>query len=320
MPTTAAHDGPRLIATGTTVVPGYEVLGELGRGGMGVVYKARQVALNRTVALKMVLTGEHADPTELARFLAEAEVVAAVRHPHVVQVFEFGEAGGRPFFAMEHLDGGTLDKTIRAAGKLSPRAAAGLISKLARGVQAVHDLGIVHRDLKPRNVLLDESGEPKVVDFGLAKRGGRDDLTRTGVVMGTPAYMAPEQAAGKAKFAGPAADIYALGVMLYECLSGRPPFQAEDTVSLLLKVAEETPPPLRDMAPEVSRDLEIVCLKCLEKEPHARYATARDLADDLDRVLAGEPVAGLVETCFCLDLLLIRLLLRSGGSVDPPPE
>ncbi len=275
---------------GEPPVPGYEILGELGRGGMGVVYRARQTGLNRVVALKMVLGGDHAGPGEVARFLAEAEVVAAVRHPHVVQVFEFGEAGGRPFFAMEYLDGGTLAGAIRAAGRLAPRAAAAVVEKLARGVQAAHDLGIVHRDLKPGNVLLDAAGEPKVVDFGLAKRGGRGDLTRTGAVMGTPAYMAPEQAAGRAKFAGPAADVYALGVILYECLTGRVPFRDDDDVRLLARVAEDEPPPVRDLAPDVPGDLEAVCLRCLRKDPHARYDTAGALAADLRRFLDGEPV------------------------------
>jgi serine/threonine protein kinase len=257
---------------------------------MGVVYEARQVGLNRTVALKM-LPAEYAEPHELVRFLSEAEVVAAVRHPHVVQVYEYGQCGSRPYFAMEHLGGGSLVDLIRKSGRLAPATAAELVEKIARGVQAAHDLGIVHRDIKPQNVLLGGDGEPKVTDFGLAKRGGRTDLTRTGAVMGTPHYMAPEQAAGKTKFVGPAADIYALGVILYECLTGRTPFAAEDTVRLLARVVEDEPAPVRELAPDVPRDLEAVCLKCLRKEPHARYATAGDLAADLRRFLGGEPVA-----------------------------
>src|SRR5436305_552715 len=201
--------------------PGYVIDGELGRGGMGVVYKALQRGLNRPVALKMVLTGDHADHKDLLRFLAEAETVAAIRHPHVVQVYEFGEQHGRPFLAMEFLPGGSLADRLKAGGALDPRAAAELVEKLARAVHAAHDAGIVHRDLKPANVLFDGAGEPRVTDFGLAKRGGQSDLTRTGAVMGTPAYMAPEQAAGKTKFVGPQADVYALGVVLYECLAGR---------------------------------------------------------------------------------------------------
>ncbi len=201
-------------------VPGYELLEPLGEGGMGVVYKARQGTLNRLVALKMVLGGHRAGAKELIRFLAEAEAVAAVKHPHVVQVYEYGEADGRPFLAMEFLSGGSLSERLEAQGRLDPPAAARLVGTLAGAVQAAHDQGIVHRDLKPGNVLFDEAGEPKVTDFGLAKRGGGSDLTATQAVMGTPAYMAPEQARGDTKFVGPGADVYALGVILYECLTG----------------------------------------------------------------------------------------------------
>jgi hypothetical protein len=278
-------------AMGEAEVPGYEILGELGRGGMGVVYKARQVSLNRLVALKMLPGAAYAEQHELVRFLAEAEAVAAVRHPNVVQVFDYGSQGLRPYFAMEYLGGGSLVELIRKSGRLAPATAAAILEKVARGVHAAHDLGIVHRDIKPQNVLLDADGEPKVTDFGLAKRGGRTDLTRTGAVMGTPHYMAPEQAAGKTKFVGPAADIYALGVILYECLTGRTPFTAEDTVQLLVKVVEDEPEPIRKHTPGVPRDLEAICLKCLRKEPHARYATAGELADDLRRFLNGESVS-----------------------------
>ena len=287
---TLAQSGAPVALAGAPEIPGYEIVGELGRGGMGVVYKARQVSLNRVVALKMLPGGAYTERHELVRFLAEAEVVAAVRHPHVVQVYEYGQCGSRPYFAMEHLGGGSLVDLIRKTGRLAPAGAAALVEKIARGVQAAHDLGIVHRDIKPQNVLLDDDGEPKVTDFGLAKRGGRADLTRTGAVMGTPHYMAPEQAAGKTKFVGPAADVYALGVILYECLTGRTPFTADDSVRLLMKVVEDEPPAVRQLAPGVPRDLEAICLKCLRKEPHARYATADDLADDLRRFLAGEPV------------------------------
>ena len=287
---TLVQPGGSVVFAGAPEVPGYEIVGELGRGGMGVVYKARQVSLNRVVALKMLPGGAYTEQHELIRFLAEAEVVAAVRHPHVVQVYEYGQCGSRPYFAMEHLGGGSLVDLIRRTGRLAPAGAAALAEKIARGVQAAHDLGIVHRDIKPQNVLLDDDGEPKVTDFGLAKRGGRADLTRTGAVMGTPHYMAPEQAAGKTKFVGPAADVYALGVILYECLTGRPPFTADDTVRLLTKVVEDEPTPIRQLAPGVPRDLDAICLKCLRKEPHARYASAEDLADDLRHFLNGEPV------------------------------
>jgi serine/threonine protein kinase len=313
---TVAGGPPATAIGGAAAIPGYELLEEVGRGGMGVVYKARQLSLNRTVALKMVLGADHADPNNLVRFLSEAEVVAAIRHPNVVQVYEYGQHVGRPFFAMEYLGGGSLTELLRSTGRLAPRDAAVLVEQVARGVQAAHDLGTVHRDLKPGNVLLQiadlrltiespepvaevssqspithlQSSIPKVTDFGIAKRSTQADLTRTGAVMGTPAYMSPEQAAGRAKFVGPAADIYALGVILYECLTGRVPFEAEDTVRLLLKVVEDEPPPLHAFAPEVPRDLEAVCLKCLRKDPHARYPTAGELADDLRRFLNAEPV------------------------------
>lgn len=269
-------------------IPGYEVLGELGRGGMGVVYKARQAILNRIVALKMA--PQSAGRQDLARFLTEAEAVAAVDHPHVVRVFEFGDAAGRPFLAMEFLDGGSLADHLRCAGRLDPRVAAGLVGKVSRGVQAAHDAGVVHRDLKPGNVLLDAAGEPKVADFGLAKRGDAD-LTRTQAVMGTPAYMAPEQARGDTKFAGPAADVWALGIILYECLTGTVPFRGDDPWSIVRQVIEADPTPPRSRTDGVPRDLELICLRCLAKSPRERYPTAAALADDLDRFLSGGTVS-----------------------------
>ena len=220
-PSSPADPSP---AAATPTVPGYDLLEPLGEGGMGVVWKARQVKLNRLVALKMVLGEQRAGSKELIRFLAEAEAVAAVKHPHVVQVYEYGEADGRPFLAMEYLPGGSLADRLKRTGRLDPKAAAELVATLAGAVQAAHDLGIVHRDLKPGNVLYDEHGQPKVTDFGLAKRAGGSDLTATQAVMGTPAYMAPEQARGETKFVGPQADVYSLGVILYECLTGTRPF------------------------------------------------------------------------------------------------
>jgi WD40 repeat protein len=271
-------------------VPGYEILEELGRGGMGVVYKARQVSLNRTVALKMILAGAHAGPTELARFRREAEAIARLRHPNLVQVYEVGEYEGRPFFSLEFMEGGTLH--ARAGGRPQPPAeAAALVETLARAVHAVHRAGIVHRDLKPDNVLLTEDGGvPKVADFGLAKPLGEAGPTLSGSVLGTPSYMAPEQAGGRARDVGPATDVYALGAILYELLTGRPPFLAPtpwDTIRLV--VAEEPVPPAR-LQPRVPADLDTICLKCLEKEPGKRYASALELADDLRRFAAGEPV------------------------------
>jgi WD40 repeat protein/tRNA A-37 threonylcarbamoyl transferase component Bud32 len=286
-------------AAGLPAVPGYLVLEQVGEGGMGVVYKARQTRLNRVVALKLVL-GRHADPKEWARFRAEAVAMAAVRHPNVAQVFEAGEHDRRPFLAMEYLPGGTLSRRL-ADDRPDPRAAAALLARVARGVAAAHDQGIVHRDLKPANILFDEHGEPKVTDFGLAKRAA-SDLTATQAVMGTPAYMAPEQACGKAKFVGPAADVWALGVVLYECLTGTRPFRSPDTDVLLCLIREDSPVPPRRRAPAVPRDLERVCLKCLEKDPADRYPTANELADELTRFLDGEPVlvrpAGPVERAY----------------------
>jgi hypothetical protein len=303
--------------------PGFELLDELGRGGMGVVYKARQTALNRIVALKMVVTGFYSSDVDRLRFLAEAEAVAAVKHPNVVQVYEFGHNAGLPYFAMEFLNGGSLAALLFEHGPMGPTGAARVVEQVARGVQAAHDVGVVHRDLKPANILfggfgIQDSGfrdedrnldsapnpesrilNPKVTDFGLAKRGGGYDLTMTGVVMGTPAYMAPEQAKGEGKFVGPAADIYGLGALLYEALTGRPPFLGEDPSVLMIRLVNEDPLPVRRFAPAVPRDLERICMKCLEKAPADRYPSAAALADDLARFLNGEPVsvhpAGLLE-------------------------
>ena len=270
--------------------PGYVVERELGRGAMGIVYLARQTALNRPVALKMILANGPAPAANLVRFLAEAEAAAAVDHPHVVRVYDFGQHAGRPFLAMEYLSGGTLAARLES-GPVPPREAAGLVEKVARGVAAAHALGIVHRDLKPGNVLLGERGEPKVADFGLAKRGTGGDLTHTQAVMGTPAYMAPEQAGGKAKFVTPAADVWALGVILYECLTGHKPFDGPDVWAILQAVRAADPVPPRRRVPAVPRDLELVCLKCLAMNPTERYAAAGELADDLARFGAGESVS-----------------------------
>jgi serine/threonine protein kinase len=282
-------------------VPGYDIIGELGRGAMGVVYKARQIKLNRIVALKMVLDPQHANPKELGRFMVEAQAVAAIRHPNVVQVYDSGEVDGRPYLAMECIAGGSLVTHLRTTGPLAPLAAAELMMKIARGVQAAHESGIVHRDLKPHNVLLDPPppgappgtwGEPKVTDFGLAKRGGASDLTQTGAVMGTPAYMAPEQARGESKNVGPVADVYALGIILYECLTGTVPFTGDDVWSVIRQVMSTEPEAVSRRAPDVPRDLELICRKCLEKEPTERYTTAAALAEDLHRFLIGEPLCG----------------------------
>jgi hypothetical protein len=282
---------------------GYDILGELGRGGMGVVYRARQVALNRVVALKMILSGPHAGEAELARFKTEAEAIARLQHPNIVQIHEVGEHDGRPFFSLEFCDGGSLEAKLGAT-PLPPKEAAALVETLARAMHAAHQKGVVHRDLKPANVLLAEGGVPKITDFGLAKKLDRDadpaaaGATQTGSVMGTPSYMAPEQAEGK-KDVGPLADVYALGAILYECLTGRPPFRAAAPLDTLIQVVSDEPVPPRTLNPQVPRDLETVCLKCLQKDPARRYSSAAGLADDLRRFLQGEPTvarpAGVVE-------------------------
>ena len=273
-----------------TTLGAYELLSELGRGAMGVVYKARQKGLERIVALKMILAGSHAGQDDIARFRVEAEAIARLRHPHIVQVYEIGEQGGQPYFSLEFCGGGSLEKKLR--GKpLPPREAARIVEVLARAMQVAHDHGILHRDLKPANVLLADDGTAKITDFGLAKK--LDEVgqgrTRTGAIVGTPSYMAPEQAEAK-KDVGPAADVYALGAILYECLVGRPPFHAATSLDTVLQVISEDPVPPRRLNSKVPRDLEVACLKCLSKDPRARYPRAADLADDLHRYLDGEPI------------------------------
>jgi predicted Ser/Thr protein kinase len=269
---------------------GYEILRELGRGGMGVVYLARQVSLNRAVALKMVLAGAQARGDELARFRIEAEAAAKLQHPNLVQIYEVGEYQGRPYFSLEYVEGGNLDD--RFGGQPQPPiSAAALVEKLARAMHYAHQRGIVHRDLKPANVLLTLAGEPKITDFGLAKQlGSEAGLTHTGAVMGTPSYMAPEQAEARHAEVGPATDVYALGAMLYEFLTGWPPFIAETSWGTIERLLREEPVPPRRLQPNVPRDLEIICLKCLEKDPRRRYTTAEELADDLQRFREGEPI------------------------------
>jgi eukaryotic-like serine/threonine-protein kinase len=274
--------------TATPEVPGFEILGELGRGGMGVVYKARQTALKRMVALKMILAGAHTSGADLARFRSEAEAVARLRHPNIVQVYEIGELKGLPFFSLEYVDGGTLAGKVNGA-PLPERQAAQVVETLARAMHEAHQSGIVHRDLKPANVLLTAAGAVKIADFGLAKKLDEAGQTTTGAIMGTPSYMAPEQARGDLREIGPATDIYALGGILYELLTGRPPFRGSTKIETLWQVLHQEPIPPSRLQPGVTRDLENVCLKCLEKEPGRRYGSAETLAEDLRRFQAGEP-------------------------------
>jgi len=269
-------------------VPGYEILGELGRGTMGVVYKARHLRLNRLVALKVVLAGPHARPEDLVRFLGEAEVLARCHHPHVVLVYESGWHDGRPYLAMEFVEGGTLAQQCAGVPQ-PPRWTAGLVESLAWAVEHAHRRGIIHRDLKPSNVMLSEGDRAKLTDFGLAKRlDAGAGLTETGALLGSPWYMAPEQALGEV--VGPAADVYGLGTILYEMLTGRPPFAGEGVLRTLARAASEPPCAPRRIRPSVPRDLEAICLKCLEKNPERRYASAGELAADLRGFLAGGSV------------------------------
>lgn len=273
------------------VISGYELHGELGRGGMGVVYKARDRALHRTVAIKMMRSGSDANREELERFRAEAQAVAALQHPHIVQLHEIGQHAQGPFIVFEFVEGKSLDHVLKTR-KLTPQEAAKLAETLARAVHFAHEKHIVHRDLKPANVLLAMDGTAKLTDFGLAKRLGSQEtgLTRTGAIMGTPAYMAPEQAQGDAKQVGPGADIYALGVILYEMLAGRPPFVDATPMGMIYKVLYEEPASPSRIIAEVPRDLETICMKCLAKHVPDRYSSALALAQDLERHLAGEPI------------------------------
>ena len=296
-------------------VPGYEVLEEQGRGGMGVVYKALQVSTGRLVALKLIRDLALAGPRERARFRIETQAAARMKHANIVQVYEVGEHEGRPYFAMELVEGGSLDKHL--AGRPQPALeAASLLRTLALAIEHAHARHVIHRDLKPTNILLqirttdammpDEAADsalawcrlharyciPKITDFGLAKRLDTDSTawTQDGAVLGTAGYMAPEQAAGRARKVGPAADVYALGAILYECLTGRPPFQADSRGQVIAQVLNDEPIPPRHLQPDVPPGLETVCLQCLEKEPARRYAGAGALADDLGRFLQRKPV------------------------------
>ncbi len=269
----------------------YELLGELGRGGMGVVYRARQKSLDRTVAIKMILTGHLASAEHVRRFQIEAQAAARLSHPNIVHIHEVGQIHGQHYFAMQHVEGTSLAQRL-AAGRPDVDPAVRVLAQVARAVAHLHRHQIVHRDLKPSNILLDAEDQPYVTDFGLAKVfSPGSDRTATGVIAGTPSYMAPEQASGRSGEIGPAADVYSLGAILYEMLTGRPPFAAENPLDTLMQVLSREPALPRRLNPRVPRALELICLKCLAKSADDRYASADELADDLDRFCRGEAVA-----------------------------
>ena len=280
---------------GVTALPAtfgdYDLHEELGRGGMGVVYRATQRSLGRTVAIKMLLRLDLASRADLARFRSEAEAAAQLDHPGIVSIFEVGECDGHPFYSMQFIEGTTLAKQL-AQGPIPPREGATILACVADAVQAAHDRGVLHRDLKPSNILIDSSGLPHVSDFGLAKRLEADQsVTHTGAILGTPCYMSPEQAAGSRGDVGPTSDVWSLGAILYQLLTGRPPFQAASPMDTLLAVLETDPPVPRIIAPGVNRDLEMIALKSLQKPQELRYASAGELAADLRAFLVGETIA-----------------------------
>jgi serine/threonine protein kinase len=271
--------------------PGYALIRELGRGGAGVVYEARQLGLNRTVALKVIRPWLYSDPAIASRFRAEAEAAARFAHPNIIHVYEVGEHDGQGYLALEYAAGGSLHAKLAGTPRL-PRDAAETVEALALAVHYAHGRGIVHRDLKPANVVLTDDGVPKITDFGLAKLMKNDSgMTRTGDVIGTPSYMAPEQARGSAGSITPATDVYSLGAILYEMLTGRPPFQGATPLSTLEQVSDHDPLPPGRLQRHTPRDIETICLKCLEKDPSRRYSNGVALARDLEAFLAGEPIS-----------------------------
>jgi serine/threonine-protein kinase len=268
----------------------YELIEEVGRGGMGVVYRARQLSLGRVVAVKMLLRGRWASINDQARFRTEAESAARLDHPNIVPVYEVGEHGGHSFFSMKFVAGQTLSDRLKS-GPMPPREAATLLTSVCRAIDFAHRRGVLHRDLKPSNIVIDDRGQPHVMDFGLAKQvADTVSLTRTGAVLGTPAYMAPEQAAGNRGAVGVTSDVYSLGTILYHMITGHPPFEANSPMEIVLKVLEQDPPLPRTVHPKVDRDLEMITLRCLQKPPDLRYESAEALADDLQAYLNDEPI------------------------------
>jgi len=314
------------------VIPGYTDLTLIGRGAVGAVYRATQVKLNRPVAIKVLLGQAFSNPEDEARFRAEALTVARLQHPNVIQILDIGEDTEVPFLAVEFMEGGTLES--RMTGKpLSIPDALRMVYQIARGVGAVHAKGVVHRDLKPANILLTADGVPKVADFGLAKQLGAEALTMTGAVLGTPAYMAPEQAAGQLRQISPRTDVYALGVILYQCLTGVAPHRGDTILQTLERVRSEVPLPVRYHRADIPADLEEVVSRCLRKRPAERYATADALADDLARVAADwtkgrlatpkpprDTTLGLLALCAGIVALVLLgwYMARDAGWFDPP--
>ncbi|KAA1260442.1 Serine/threonine-protein kinase PrkC [Rubripirellula obstinata] len=274
----------------TASIEGYEIIDEIARGGMGIVYKARQIDANRVVALKMILSGTLAGESEVARFKIEAESAASLNHPGIVPIYDVGESQGMHYFSMGFIDGPSL-KGYQKNHSPGPKRAAEIVKAVADAISHAHSKGIIHRDLKPANILIDEDGNPRVTDFGLSKiLEGQTDLTGTGQLLGTPAYMSPEQAAGQTSKVGPLSDVYSLGAMLYELVSGRTPFESESIIGMLEQVCSKNPDSLRSLSPTADTDIESICMKCLEKEPAHRYQSAAALADDLGRYLDGSPI------------------------------
>lgn len=268
----------------------YQLLEHVGQGGMGIVFRAKQISLGREVAIKMIQRNRLNSPEDHQRFLAEAEATARLEHPGIVQVYEVGEFEGTPYFSMQFIRGETLAQRLQN-GPLPQRQTALLMAAVSRAIDYAHKQGILHRDIKPSNIILDEGGTVRVTDFGLAKFfGTNDNLTRTGAILGTPSYMSPEQASGRSNQLGPTSDVYSLGTVLYHLLTGRPPIVADSPLELALKVLEQEPVPPRVLEPKIDRDLEMVVVRCLQKPPDLRYATAGDLADDLEAFLRDEPI------------------------------